>query len=190
MRTGTLTSPKEIAPDQIARGGMASSFPLPHSRKRRGFAGGATSRSRCTQVRRPGCRSLVRVTQSLLSLCFRLWWVPVFAVTVGTAALTLGADTGDLPFFVHAADDLFSRAWADAYANPDLQIGPLQLLLLALADALAGALSLSTQTLLAFAVPVGVTALFLVSIRRLLAERPERGPLVLMAAGVIFAALG
>jgi hypothetical protein len=43
---------------------------------------------------------------------------------------------------------------------------------------------------LAFAVPVGVTALFLVSLRRLLAERPERRPLVLMAAGVAFAALG
>jgi hypothetical protein len=130
------------------------------------------------------------VTQSLLSLSLRLWLVPVFAVTVGTAALTVGADTGDLTFFLYAADDLFSHAWADAYARPDLQIGPLQLLLLAVLDAMAGALSISTSTLLAFAVPVGVTALFLVSLGRLLAERPAHKRLVLLAAGVAFAGLG
>jgi hypothetical protein len=33
MRMGTLTSPKEIAPDQIARG-MPSLFPLARARKR------------------------------------------------------------------------------------------------------------------------------------------------------------
>jgi hypothetical protein len=130
------------------------------------------------------------VTQTFLSLSFRVWWVPVFVVAVGTAALTVGADTGDLPFFVHAADDLLSRAWADAYADPDLQIGPAQLLLLALADALAGALGISSFTLLAFAVPVAVTGLFLLTLSRLLAERPARRPLVLMTAGVAFAALG
>jgi hypothetical protein len=127
-----------------------------------------------------------------LSLSFRLWWIPVFALTVGTAALTVGADTGDLPFFVHSADDLFSRAWADAYANSDLQIGPVQLLLLAMADALAGALSISTFTLLAFVVPLGVTALFLRTLSRLLAERETetRSVLVLMTAGLVFAGLG
>ncbi len=130
------------------------------------------------------------MTQTFLSLSFRVWWVPVFVVAVGTAALTVGADTGDLPFFVHAADDLFSRGWSDAYASPDLQIGPIQLLLLALADGLAGVLSISTFTLLAFAVPLAVTGLFLVVLRRLLAERPERRPLVLLVAGVAFAALG
>ena len=114
----------------------------------------------------------------------------MFALTVGTAALTVGADTGDLPFFVHSADDLFSRGWADAYANPDLQIGPVQLLLLALADSLAGALSISTFTFLAFAVPLGVTGLFLFALSRLLAERPERRPLVLLTAGLVFAGLG
>jgi hypothetical protein len=111
----------------------------------------------------------------------------VFAVTVGTAALTVGADTGDLPFFVHAADDLLSSRWAEAYANPDLQIGPLQLLLLALADAVAGALSLSTFTLLAFAIPLGVTALFLLVVDRMLGERR---PVALLGAGLAFAGLG
>lgn len=111
----------------------------------------------------------------------------MFVTTVVTAALTLGADTGDLPFFVHAADDLFSTAWADAYANPDLQVGPIQLLLLALVDAAANALSVSTFTLLAFVVPLAVTGLLLFVLRRLL---PERSPLVLLFAGVTAAALG
>ena len=127
------------------------------------------------------------MTQTLSSVAFRAWWLPVFAVAVATASLTVGADTGDLPFFVHAADDLFSAGWADAYANADLQIGPVQLLLLALADGLAGALSLSTFTLLAFAVTLGVTALFVFVVRRMLGE-PR--PLVLMAAGLVFAGLG
>jgi hypothetical protein len=108
-------------------------------------------------------------------------------VTAGTAALTVGADTGDLPFFVHAADDLFTRDWAQAYANPDLQIGPVQLVLLAVADAVAGVPSLSTFTLLAFVVPLGVTALFLLVLRRLL---PERRPLLLLTASAVFAGLG
>jgi hypothetical protein len=111
----------------------------------------------------------------------------VFVATVVTAALTVGADTGDLPFFVHAADDLFSGAWADAYANPDLQVGPIQLLLLALADAAAHPLSVSTFTLLAFVIPLGVTGLLLLVLKRLL---PERSPLVLLSAGVTAAALG
>lgn len=130
------------------------------------------------------------MTQTLLSLSFRAWWVPVLAATVASAALAIGADTGDLPFFVHAADDLFTGAWGDAYANPDLQVGPIQLFLLALADAAADALSISTFTLLAFLVPVGVSVLLLVVLRRLLAERPERRPLVLLLAGLAAVALG
>jgi len=116
-----------------------------------------------------------------------MWWLPALVVTVGTAALTVGADTGDLPFFVHAADDLFTRDWAQAYANPDLQVGPVQLVLLAVADAVAGVLSLSTFTVLAFVVPLGVTALFLLVLRRLL---PGPRPLLLLTASVVFAGLG
>src|SRR5215210_2301326 len=178
MRTGTFTSPNEIAPDQIERG-MHSSFPL--------VLGGKRPRS---QVRPGSCRSLVRVTQSLLSLSFRVWWVPVLAATVASASFAIGADTGDLAFFVHSADDLFTGEWAGAYANPDLQIGPLQLFLLALADAAAGAFSLSTLTLLAFVVPVCVTGLLLVVLRRFLADRPERRRSVLVAAGLAAVALG
>jgi hypothetical protein len=114
----------------------------------------------------------------------------VFAAALASGALALGADTGDLPFFVHAADDLFSRSWADAYASPDLQVGPLQLLLLAVADAVAGALSISTFTMLAFAIPAGVTGLLLVVLRGVLADRPERRPLVLVLAGLTAVALG
>ena len=124
------------------------------------------------------------------SLSLRAWWAPVLVATVASSALALGADTGDLPFFVHAADDLFTTAWEDAYANPDLQIGPIQLFLLALADAAAKALSVSTITLLAFAVPLGVTGLLLVVLRRLLADRPERRRLVLLLAGLAAVVLG
>jgi len=114
----------------------------------------------------------------------------VLAATVASASFAIGADTGDLAFFVHSADDLFTGAWADAFANPDLQIGPLQLFLLALADAAAGAFSLSTLTLLAFVVPVCVTGLLLVVLRRFLADRPERRRSVLVAAGLAAVALG
>jgi hypothetical protein len=117
----------------------------------------------------------------------RLWWLPALVVTAATAGLGVGADTGDLPFFVHAADDLFTRDWALAYANPDLQIGPVQLVLLAVADAVAGVTSISTFTLLAFAVPLAVTGLFLLVLRRLV---PERRPALWLAAGVVFAGLG
>jgi hypothetical protein len=130
------------------------------------------------------------VTQSFLSLSFRAWWVPVLAATVASAALAIGADTGDLPFFVHSADDLFTGAWKDVYADPDLQIGPIQLFLLALADAVAGALSLSTFTLLAFALPLFVSVLLLVVLQRFLTERPERRRMVLLFAGLAAVALG
>jgi hypothetical protein len=114
----------------------------------------------------------------------------VFAATLASGALALGADTGDLPFFVHAADDLFSSRWADAYASPDLQVGPLQLVFLALVDALAHAFSISTFTLLAFAIPLGVTALLLLVLHGLLADRPDRRPLVLLVTGLAAVALG
>jgi hypothetical protein len=125
-----------------------------------------------------------------LSLSFRCWWVPVLAATLASAALAIGADTGDLPFFVHAADDLFSTAWEDAYADPALQVGPVQLFLLALVDTVAGVVGISTFTLLAFAIPLGVCALLLVVLRRLLADRPERRRLVLLSAGLAAVALG
>jgi hypothetical protein len=122
-----------------------------------------------------------------VSLSFRAWWVPVLAATVASAAVALGADTGDLPFFVHSADNLFTGAWADAFASPDLQIGPLQLFLLALAGAVAGALGVSTLTLLAFAVPFAVTGLLLFVLCRLLADRRRS---VLLTAGVAAVLLG
>jgi hypothetical protein len=111
----------------------------------------------------------------------------VLVATVASAALAIGADTGDLPFFVHSADDLFTSGWADAYASPDLQVGPLQLFLLALADAGAGALGVSTFTLLAFAVPLTVTALLMIVLRRLL---PDTKRPVLLAAVLAAVAMG
>ncbi len=85
------------------------------------------------------------------------------------------ADTGDLPFFVHASDKLFSADWANVFANPDVQVGPLQLLLFGLGDR-AGILPLLVQ--------VGVAAVLWVTAGRLLAGREPRAQLVVGLAAV------
>jgi len=43
------------------------------------------------------------------------------------ATLDRGSDPGDLVYFVHRAEQLFSGAWAKTFADPMLQSGPLQL---------------------------------------------------------------
>jgi hypothetical protein len=116
-----------------------------------------------------------------------LWFVPVLAASAIALAATPG-DTGDLSYFVHASERFFSASWADAYADPDLQIGPLQLALFGLADLVAGALGVSTTRAIALVVGAGVAALFWFVARRLLAPRNE--PIVLLAAGLAPVALG
>ena len=83
-----------------------------------------------------------------------------FAAAV--ALLVHPADTGDLPFFVHTAHKLFTQDWANAFADPNVQVGPLQLLVFRVGD-LAGVLALLVQ--------LGVAALLWVATGRLLAGR-------------------
>ena len=99
----------------------------------------------------------------------------VLALAAGIALLFEPADTGDLPFFVHTSEKLFSADWANVFANPDVQAGPLKLLLVRLGDS-AGILPLLIQ--------VGVAALFWVVAGRLLSGRDPRALLLVGLAGL------
>src|SRR6266704_987566 len=54
-------------------------------------------------------------------------WVPVLGPAAGLAYLDRGTDAGDLVYFVHRGEQLLSGGWADTFADPKLQSGPLQL---------------------------------------------------------------
>jgi hypothetical protein len=97
-------------------------------------------------------------------------------------------DTGDLAYFVHASQRLFSGEWSSTYADPSLQVGPLQLFLFGAADLLAGALGIATTRLIAFVVGTATAALFVLVARRLVAPRDD--VVVLLAAGLAPVALG
>jgi hypothetical protein len=82
----------------------------------------------------------------------------VLALAGAVAALDRRADAGDLLYFVHQGERMLSARWADAFSDPTLQSGPLQLLVTGTAR--------STEAL-AFVVEVGVVALLLVVLGRL-----------------------
>lgn len=115
-----------------------------------------------------------------------VWLLPVLAAAAVALAVPHG-DTGDLAYFVHASERLFSGEWASTYGDPSLQVGPLQLLLFGAADLLGGAFGFSTTRLIALVVGAGVAALFVLVARRLLAPRED---VVLLAAGLAPVALG
>jgi hypothetical protein len=94
------------------------------------------------------------------------WLFPLGAAAVVAALGT--RDPADLPFFVDAARTLFSADWADTYYDPVLQAGPIFLALVGLAARLGGG------ELLDYAIQVGVTALVVFTVGRLLAGRPYR----------------
>jgi hypothetical protein len=97
------------------------------------------------------------------------------ALAAGIALLVEPGDTGDLPFFVHTSEKLFSADWANVFANPDVQVGPLQLLVFRLGD-LAGILPLLVQ--------VGVAALLWIVAGRLLTGRDRRAQFAVALAAV------
>jgi hypothetical protein len=88
-----------------------------------------------------------------------------FAFAAAVALFVHPGDTGDLAFFVHASEKLLSGDWANVFADPNVQVGPLQLLLFRIGD-LAGVLALLVQ--------VGVAALLWVAAGRLLTGRDPR----------------
>jgi len=79
-------------------------------------------------------------------------WLPVLAAAAVVAVLDRRSDAGDLLYFVHQGERLLSAHWADTFADPTLQSGPLQLVLTGAAR--------STEVL-AFVVELGVAALLL-----------------------------
>ena len=99
----------------------------------------------------------------------------VLALAAGVAVLLKPGDTGDLPFFLRTSKKLLSADWANVFADPDVQVGPLQLLLFRLGE-LAGVLPLLVQ--------VGVAGLLWVVAGRLLTGRDPRAQLVLGLAAV------
>jgi hypothetical protein len=70
------------------------------------------------------------------------------------------ADPDDLVYFLDSGNVLLSSAWADAYADADLQVGPLFLLALAVAGRVATVLSIDPLQLVGLVTQVvGVSAL-------------------------------
>jgi hypothetical protein len=95
-------------------------------------------------------------------------WVLLACALAPAAAVALlvhPSDTGDLPFFVHTARGLLSADWARVFADPNVQVGPIQLLLFAVGDRLG---------VLALLVQVGAAGLLWVASGRLLAGRDPR----------------
>src|SRR5438094_712157 len=85
-------------------------------------------------------------------------WVPVLRSAAVLAYLARRADAGDLTYFADSGEQLLSSGWADTFASPQLQSGPLQLVLFgAVRDLVA----------LAFLIELGVAALVLYVLGRL-----------------------
>ncbi|MDX6407665.1 MAG: hypothetical protein QOE13_736 [Gaiellaceae bacterium] len=85
-------------------------------------------------------------------------WVPVLAAAACLAYLDRGTDPGDLLYFVHKGEQLLSGRWADTFADPKLQSGPLQLVVAGAVHDLAA---------LAFLIELGVAAVLLHVLGRL-----------------------
>jgi hypothetical protein len=102
----------------------------------------------------------------------------VLAAAACVALLVRPDDTGDLPFFLHVSDRLFSADWANVFADPSVQVGPVQLLVFGLGD---------HGGLLPVVVQVGAAALLWLTAGRLLTGRDPR---VQLLAGLAAVALG
>jgi hypothetical protein len=103
-------------------------------------------------------------------------WVPVLGLTAVRAYLDRGTDPGDLIFFVHRGEELLSGSWANTFADPMLQSGPLQLVVFG---------AVRNLTALAFVIELAVAALLLHVLGRL--QLSDRLRLVI---GVIAVAAG
>jgi hypothetical protein len=103
-------------------------------------------------------------------------WVPVLGPAAGLAYLDRGTDAGDLVYFVHKGEQLLSGGWADTFSDPNLQSGPLQLIIFGAVRDLGA---------LAFLIELGVAALLLFVLGRLgLSDR------VRVAVGLLAVAAG
>jgi len=85
-------------------------------------------------------------------------WLPVLGAAAVVASLDRGTDPGDLVYFVHKGEQLLSAGWADTFADPTLQSGPLQLLVFG---------AVGNLTALVFLIELGVAALLVYVLGRL-----------------------
>jgi hypothetical protein len=109
------------------------------------------------------------------------WVLPLSAASLVAALGT--RDPADLPYFAHAARTLFSAHWADVFADPSLQVGPLQLLVVGIGDRLGG------LGLVAYVLELALVALTVFTVGRLLRGRPHRAA-VQTVAGLAVVVLG
>jgi hypothetical protein len=116
-------------------------------------------------------------------------WFGVLAAAGAVAAFDTRSDGGDGPYFLDAARVLLSGRWAETYADPGLQSGPLQLLFLGTVDATARAVSLPALALLAFFVEVVAAAAILLVLHSLVGGRAG-GRAAVVAGGFAAVALG
>jgi hypothetical protein len=97
--------------------------------------------------------------------------VLVAAALVAALDARAPANIADIPFFLSAADTLFSSRWLDTFAGADLQAGPLQLLVLGAGERLASSLGVSTLGFLAFAVEIAVVLMLVHTTGKAIAGR-------------------
>ena len=114
-------------------------------------------------------------------LAIAAWVLPL---SVASFVAALGTrDPADLPYFAHAARTLLSSRWANTFADPSLQVGPLQLLLVALGERLGG------MSALDYVIGLGLTALTVLTAGRLLRGHSHRAAWQLFA-GLAVVVLG
>jgi hypothetical protein len=85
-------------------------------------------------------------------------WVTVLGAAAAVASLDRGTDPGDLVYFVHKGERFLSAGWADTFADPRLQSGPIQLVVFG---------AVRNLTALAFLLELAVAVLVLYVLRRL-----------------------
>jgi len=94
------------------------------------------------------------------------WLVPLGASALVAAFGT--RDPADLPYFAHAARTLLSGRWADTFADPSLQVGPLQLVVVGVGDRIGG------LGFLAYFLEIALAALVVFVVGRVLQGRAHR----------------
>jgi hypothetical protein len=110
-------------------------------------------------------------------------WVAVLALAAGVALTDTRTDGGDVSFFLGAGNTLLSGNWAQTYADPAVQSGPLQLAFFGLGAWIPwGVLTVLAQ--------VGGTALLLVGLLRVLGPRPVSRRWIVLGFGWSVVVLG
>ncbi len=90
-----------------------------------------------------------------------------------------GSFGGDLPYFTRAGEHMLSGRWSGTFGDPKLQAGPAQLLVFGAAGRLASGLGVAPSRLLAPLVELGIVALFVLAVVRLVPAGRFRRPLLL-----------